>query len=121
MKYLKPEQIEDFFKKYLALFGFEGGSKDFHQVRKWVSMESGYYPDIFQRRWPIELRYGYEVMIDGKSVARPFANGITDENNFRLAITSYRKWLKDGKYVISINVDTGEETKIKVISAPSKK
>jgi len=89
MNYLSEEQIEDFFRKYLAIFGVDGGRNDFAEIKNWFL--TGYYPTSFQKIWPIEKRWGYYPIINGEAIAHQLANQITDSRNFLPAIESYRK------------------------------
>lgn len=102
MRYLTEQEVDDFFRKYLAVFGLDGGRTDFMQMQFWHLKH--YYEDCFQKLWPIDRRYGYST-----KEADNLRMRVTDPENYNAAIRSYRKQMINGepKILTTINAETG--------------
>lgn len=83
-------EIEDFFRKYLALFGVDGGFFDYHQIQDWFMGRGGPYPRCFQKIWPMPIgkMYGYTCREANEAYME-----ITNVNTCLEAISSYKKSL----------------------------
>lgn len=89
---LNESQVEDFFKKYLALFGVDGNRQDFYEISEWACGmgQSLAYPRAFQKAWPLPVgkMYGY---VTDEAVKAYWQ--ITDCQNWSNAIKSYIEWV----------------------------
>lgn len=87
---LSESEIEDFFKKYLALWGLEGGFFDYHQIKDWGLGRGGPYPRCFQKIWPMPIGKMYGNI---RREAEEAYMKMTFPNTYLAAISSYRKYL----------------------------